>query len=573
MARLITGLTPTREQALQERMFLQIARKYENLIRREIARAMRAIARNDKDATLIHEQRMSDVLTRLYKESFKMFGRRLLNSFAKHEVGHETKKDVPKTPQFDLARQIWIRTQAALAVTQITGTTEKQSLEIIRRALDESIEQGLTEAQTGRLIQARINESGGQLSRLRGRMISRTESHASSNVSNQMAAQSTRLPLKKEWIASGGERTRLTHFIAAQQGAIDIGQPFVVGADLLMQCGDPSGSPEEVINCFTGDTSVSFASCKKSIRSTYTGELITIETPRGHKLTGTPNHPVLTDTGFIRLGDVNHSTNLICCDINKGFKSVDFNVDYIPTQFEELHNSIAVIGVVVREVRATVNLYGRIVNSNVNIVSPHLMLRNTGKAANSKGFYKLILKLANFRKGAGFADSLFNSTGMVKIRRFISNGFMRSADLISSFFVTHPRPFNGLGFGLTSGGYSSIRCNGANTSPSNAQLLADSVLTNPGGVKTTNQSVINDFFGPLVSKFSNNVFDKGSTNPKVFSALGVTLSSHAHIENALSIVKSSHVDTYVYTLETDEGFYNSGGIIAQNCRCAVGYSL
>ena len=246
--RLITGLTPTREQALQERMFLQIARKYENLIRREIARAMRAIARNDQDATLIHEKRMTDLLTRLYKDAFKMFGRRLLNSIVKHQGEHETKKDVPETPQFDLARQIWIRTQAALAVTQIAGTTEKQALEIIRRALDDSVEQGLSEIQTGRLIQSRINESGGQLSRLRGRMISRTESHASSNVSNQMAAQSTKLPLKKEWIASGGERTRETHFIANGQ-TVDIGQPFSVGADLLMQCGDPSGSPEEVINC------------------------------------------------------------------------------------------------------------------------------------------------------------------------------------------------------------------------------------------------------------------------------------------------------------------------------------
>ena len=248
MPRLITGLTPTREQALQERMFLQISRKYESLIRREIARAMRAMVRGGSDAKLIHERRMSDVLTRLYKDAFKMFGRRLLNSFAKHEGGHETKKDVPETPQFDLARQIWIRTQAALAVTQIAGTTEKQSLEIIRRALDESIEQGLSEIQTGKLIQARINESGGQLSRLRGRMIARTESHASSNVSNQMAAQSTRLPLKKEWISSGGERTRLNHQIANGQ-RVDIGQPFSVGADLLMQCGDPNGSPEEVINC------------------------------------------------------------------------------------------------------------------------------------------------------------------------------------------------------------------------------------------------------------------------------------------------------------------------------------
>ena len=121
-ARLITGLTPAREQALQERMFIILSRKYEGLFRREIARAMRSIGRNDKDALLIHERRLSDIITRLYKDSFKMFGRRLLNSIVKHKGEHETKKDtVPETPQFDMARQIWIRTQAALAVTQIAA--------------------------------------------------------------------------------------------------------------------------------------------------------------------------------------------------------------------------------------------------------------------------------------------------------------------------------------------------------------------------------------------------------------------------------------------------------------------
>ena len=248
MARLITGLTPIREQALQERMFVQLARQYENLIRREIARAMRAIGRNDKDALLIHERRMTDILTRLYKDSFKRFGRRLLNSIVKHAGGHETKKDVPETPQFDLARQIWIRTNAALQVTAIAGTTEKQALGIIRQALDDSVAGGLSEIQSGRLIQARINEAGGTLSRLRGRMISRTESHSSSNASTQMAARSTRLPLKKEWIA-GGARVRDTHIIAGQQDPVAIDQPFIVGNNLLMQPGDPSGDAEEIINC------------------------------------------------------------------------------------------------------------------------------------------------------------------------------------------------------------------------------------------------------------------------------------------------------------------------------------
>lgn len=248
MARLITGLTPVREQALQERMFITLSRRYENLFRREIARGMRAIAREDKDALIIHERRLTDILTRLYKDSFKMFGRRLLNSIVKSQQDFETKKDsVPETPQFDMSRQIWIRTMAGLQVTQIAGTTEKQALEVVRIALTDSVADGLSEIQTGRLIQSRIDEAGGQLSRLRGRMIARTESHSSSNASTQMAAKSTRLPLKKEWIISGS-RTRDTHLVM-NGVTVDIDQPFSVGNSLLMQPGDPSGDAEEIINC------------------------------------------------------------------------------------------------------------------------------------------------------------------------------------------------------------------------------------------------------------------------------------------------------------------------------------
>ena len=248
MPRLITGLTPIREQALQERLFTALSNRYEARLTKEIARAMRSIARDDFDALGIHEQRMSNILTSLYNDSFRTFGRRLLNSIIKSSGEFETKNDVPLTPQFDLARQIWIRTQAALAVTQITGTTEKQALSIIRQALEDSVENGLSEAQTGNLIQGRIRDASGELSRLRGRMIARTESHGSSNASTQMAAKSTRLPLKKEWIAGGVGRTRDTHLIANGQ-RIDIDQPFVVGNSLLMQPGDPSGEAAEVINC------------------------------------------------------------------------------------------------------------------------------------------------------------------------------------------------------------------------------------------------------------------------------------------------------------------------------------
>lgn len=248
-SRLITGLTPTREQAYQERVMLRLARDSEMAIKREVARAYRDIARNGEDALQLHEERMNRILTTLYNAAFGTFGRRMWNATQKSSQPHEQKREaVPLTPQFDLARRLWIAATAAYKVTEIAGTTLLQAQEIIREATAEAVELGLGEAETAALIQRRVGELGGQLSRLRSRIISRTESHAASNASTQMAAKASGLPMQKEWIASGGERTRETHVIAHGQ-KVGIDDPFTVGGALLMQPGDVNGPAREVINC------------------------------------------------------------------------------------------------------------------------------------------------------------------------------------------------------------------------------------------------------------------------------------------------------------------------------------
>lgn len=248
-SRLITGLTPNREQAYQERMMLRIARDSEAAIRREVARAMRDIARNGEDALELHERRMNNILTSMYRAAFRFFGDRMWQATQKSSKPTETKREaVPLTPQFDLARRLWIAATAAYKVTEIAGTTLEQAQEIIRQATAEAVELGLGEAETATLIQRRVGEIGGDLSRLRSRIISRTESHAASNASTQMAAKSSGLPMQKEWIASGGERTRTTHLSAHGQ-KVGMDEPFNVGGALLMQPGDPSGPAKEVINC------------------------------------------------------------------------------------------------------------------------------------------------------------------------------------------------------------------------------------------------------------------------------------------------------------------------------------
>lgn len=56
-------------------------------------------------------------------------------------------------------------------------------------------------------------------------------------------------------------------------------------------------------NCFPADTKVSLdALPTRAFRRWYTGDLIEVTTSAGHKLAGTPNHPVFTDRGWVALG-------------------------------------------------------------------------------------------------------------------------------------------------------------------------------------------------------------------------------------------------------------------------------
>ena len=52
----------------------------------------------------------------------------------------------------------------------------------------------------------------------------------------------------KEWVPIEDDRTRIDHSDAVNQ-IVPIKSPFLVGGAELMFPGDPSGPPEQVINC------------------------------------------------------------------------------------------------------------------------------------------------------------------------------------------------------------------------------------------------------------------------------------------------------------------------------------
>lgn len=256
MARTITGKTPRQEQRTQQRMTDLLASRIQRSFQIELNKAMREMAAAYKSpgeqyiATLNHRQRLSKLLQREYAAAFEVFGNRILEAANKSgRVPAEIKLDeVMETPYFNQLQQQWVEQYVGIKVTQISNTTAEQAIRIIQAQVEQGIVDGIGEAELAKRIDKAIKEQGGTLSRFRSRMIARTEAHAAANAATQAAAKETGLPLKKEWVASDGERTRAAHAAADGQTVL-LDDYFIVDGERLINPGDPNGSPSNVINC------------------------------------------------------------------------------------------------------------------------------------------------------------------------------------------------------------------------------------------------------------------------------------------------------------------------------------
>lgn len=248
MARTLTGLNPQREQRRQEIILDRITARYQRRIAREIARAMRAAARNTRAPEQVlpkHVERMTQLLRRLWRESGVDMAEHISGQ-EKRAAGFERKQDdafdqIEPTEVADRAMQTWVNTVGAEEIRKITDTT----LRDVRRIISAGVNDGLSEKEIAKQLRSIADFKGGS----RAQTIARTETHAAANVAAQATAQASGLTMRRRWVASKGERTRPTHREADGQ-TVGMDEPFTVGGVSLRFPGDQlAGAPRETINC------------------------------------------------------------------------------------------------------------------------------------------------------------------------------------------------------------------------------------------------------------------------------------------------------------------------------------
>jgi len=296
-----------------------------------------------------------------------------------------------------------------------------------------------------------------------------------------------------------------------------------MGADFV------SGDPNEPAhpNCLIEGTVVSATAIQATSKRFYEGRVVTITTARGNKLTVTPNHPVLTSSGWIVASKLQEGDNLASCINPQGVTSVISPNNYnTPSLIEEVvesfESAFAVSTVTVPT--TTKDFHGDGIDGQVAVINTNRFLRGNTPSKlmqpdTQQHLGRTYMKLLCLSRLSSFQLSL---------NRIVT----AASSLMRSMY-----PQTAL-FGRSTGNHLSV---GISHGPNFDATLDEELFDNLTGTATLSRQ--------LEERFPGNI-----APDKIVSVVEENFSGH------------------VYNLETSTGWYIANSIITHNCRCLTVYS-
>lgn len=441
--------------------------------------------------------------------------------------------------------------------------------ESAQRRLREAIRIGFVEGETIDQMIRRVRGTRAQqyrdgileASRRDAQMVVRTAvNHTASVARNETYRENAGAIKGIRWVATLDSRTSM--ICASRDGKV---YPLESGP-----------RPPAHINCLPGDALVtSRYRVTGASKRWYDGQLVVIRTAAGKEVSCTPNHPILTDGGWIGANHLNVGDNVVC-DGGAEWSAPALNVDHehVPTTIEKVAEAtFRSREMVAGPVPTTAeDFHGDGMDGEVAIVAANRFLADGADApfAEHGGeafFVDGDMRLPVF---AGFGAFCHLFVGP----RHAANGIVSGLCRLGAIFGRCARHARRLLLGPVSQAHAmgfEYACHGASgnivtlgdTANSYATLkeldrfferYVDPRLPSAGTarlagfIKSTEDSVAAD------TKLATDILG-GATGP-VF------------LDKVVS-VECRDFSGHVFNLETEKGFYVAGGIITHNCRSST----
>lgn len=333
-------------------------------------------------------------------------------------------------------------------------------------------------------------------------------------------------------------------------------------------------------NCVVGDTKVSGPDVKVGYRRHYEGEIVTLVTAGGHELTITPNHPVLTDRGWVNAGDLQEGDNLVSGSFGNGYLALRPGEDDAPPSIEDVVSALSVVGATrVSGVPVSAEeFHGDGGDSEIDIVARDNLFGDVGDASVIEPSPKEGFKVGSATlPGEGFSGP---SLGDVEALFW---GELSSSECLDGLCAAHFNLFFGdslpaeaRGFLASPNGEVGFSKPSPNNSATNAEHLSHLVDALPRLVNLVevgrgcdslraDAPHLGERFDPPAAKGEAERF-------RVFAEYGGRLLERLGFMVKADRLIDKSVRQYVghvYNLQTSEGWYSANSIITSNCFCTV----
>ena len=332
-------------------------------------------------------------------------------------------------------------------------------------------------------------------------------------------------------------------------------------------------------HCVLPGAMVSGPPVEAAMRRDYEGEVVTLVTSGGRDLTVTPNHPILTDRGWVPAQFINEGDNLVGGARVSGSVVGGPDEDHGPARIEDFVSAFGVVSPALfgGVPTSAEEFHGDGGNSEVNVVTAHDLLGLEADAALRKPLPELEFEVAGAMRPVG---DLGRDRVGAREPGFVSvggspDGVMGGSGLSLPLCGTHLARAVEAGGGSVAGLNPSVDEGSPDDTPADSGVLEDGVLGFAVAVPLNDsvRDVVDSAVMVRVGrKFDPPLLYGDPEGLAVYSKLGSDLAERLAGGVELDRVVDKSVSVYhgtVYNLSTVEGWYSVNDIITSNCDCQV----
>lgn len=290
------------------------------------------------------------------------------------------------------------------------------------------------------------------------------------------------------------------------------------------------------VSCLLPGTICTEATVLAATRRWYEGQALVIRTASGDELAVTPNHPILTRSGWQAAGSLAEGDEVIRNIRERVTSLVDPDDVEMPTLIEQVAGSLSksLGAVTFRVPTATEDFHGDGADGDVDVVTSAGLLVDSRHAALSKIGDQAELSRAAMRSphlprlGATFPLAL--------CRDAADRGGVGRSHLSLSLIGGHARPLDSFGRALAPHDYAILKQPPSDSPAVDVKRLGDGVLRLSGFIAKDNRA-----------------------NVEWLSVVGRAV--------RVTSIEAIRYAGHVFNLQTVSGYYTANGIVTGNCRC------